>query len=249
MVTVDADILVRPGGLRDLVEEATRMPDSFVQVEGLVLDKLAGTFRYAGNRVYRTNLLPRVAEALALPGTEIRPESMALARLAEVGHPSKTSHVVFGVHDHEQYLRDIYRKSFVQGRKFPLWLTEKLPAWRAAAENDPDFAVCMRGYLDGFAGDGRTRIDALLHAERAARALEDLELVEKGPLPGTEEELDRLGEELLAGLPARVRVNPGTRLWRILEAYDRVGALRMVPYVVGATLVAVGERVRRLGAG
>ncbi|MEX1257206.1 MAG: hypothetical protein WEG36_06280 [Gemmatimonadota bacterium] len=245
MVTVDADVLVREGALRDLLAVAAGMPDSFVQAEGLVLDKFAGTYRHAGNRVYRTRLLDVALDALGPPGVELRPESAALARLAMRGAPSLASRVVSGVHDYEQYYRDIFRKTFVQGQKFPEWLVEKVPQWKASGAQDPEFAIATRGFFDGYGSSELARVDALEYVERARRVLEESGLREKSPLQCVGDDFDRLEAALLRPLPRRLRVDPGTRLWRIGEAYRRIGGFRMIPYLISATMSAVGERVRR----
>jgi hypothetical protein len=246
MVTVDADVLPRPGAVWDLLAVAESLSDDYLQVEGLVHDKLLGGYRSAGHRAYRTRHLRKALDALPPDGTQIRPETWALERLAREGHPSTRCEVVFGVHDHEQFYRDIYRKSFVQGQKFREWLPEVVPRWRALADEDPDFRVAMRGFFDGFESPELAPLDVGRYSDRAEDALRRLGIAEKSDLPRDAVE-GKSGPDLpsrvLAAQPHR---RPATRYDRIKSAYGRLGVVRMVPLALGSTLCLAGNGLRRM---
>jgi hypothetical protein len=247
MVTVDADVLPRPGAVRDLLAVAESLSDDYLQIEGLIHDKLLGGYRTAGHRVYRTRHLQKALDALPPDATQIRPETWVIERLAGEGHRSTTCEVIFGVHDYEQFYRDIYRKSFVQGQKFREWLPRVVPRWRDLADDDPDFRVAMRAFFDGFESPELASLDARRYADRAADALRRLGINEKSELPP--DDLDGNGGP---DLPSRViaaqpYVRPAmTRYDRIKDAYRRLGAIRMVPLALGSALCLVGNGLRRV---
>ncbi len=245
MMTVDADVLGRAGAVPDLLRRAIRMPQRYVQVEGRIRDKLRGGYREAGHRVYRTRYLSRALAALPRDGAEIRPEFATLERLSRQGYPSLKCGIRFGIHDYEQYYRDLYRKAFVHGQKHPHWTLEVLPRWKAQADHDPDFAIAMRGYCDGLQSATPARIDARRYADDAARAMHQLGLAEKAPLdddPETLAAIEALQAVVLATAPDDEPAPAGARLRAL---YRRFGVARAGLAVFGSWLNRLGDRARR----
>lgn len=245
MLTVDADVLVRPGAVEELLRAARRIPDRCVQMEGLVMDKLRGSRRNAGHRIYRTAHLARVQESLPPDGSQLRPESWTLKQLSRIGFPSWQCEVVFGIHDYEQSYRDLYRKAFVHGRKHEAWVADTLPNWRAAGPVDPDLRVALRGYCDGFQTFGPVPIDPGAHADRAALALRELGIDEKPGLPASEEELSEMERLVDWALEARHdgdRIGAGSRRPRTSLS---LGWTRLGLYLLGSALNRIGDRARR----
>lgn len=243
MVTVDGDVLPRAGAVRALLAEAERTPSNVAQVEGLVLDRVWGGFRHAGNRAYRTRFLDTLTGLVPGDGSALRPETAALDRLAAQGHPSRECLAVFGVHDHEQFLCDLYRKAFLQGQKFPDWVRERLPAWKASGE--PDDLIVARGYCDGYLSPVAATVDARVHSERARAALASLGLEERAPLR-IPEDMESIERRLLAVLPARLRAHPDSRAAKAAALYRRLGALRLVPHIVGGAIAMAGRGLQRI---
>jgi len=240
ILTVDADVLVRPGAVRELLSVGCRMPSSFVQVEGLVHDKLRGRYRKAGHRLYRVKHLGQAVDLVPPPGQELRPESATLEALARIGYPSLEVDTVFGLHDYEQFRRDIYRKAFLHGRKHPQWLGEVLPSWKEDAVMDPDFAVALRGFWDGFLlNGGHPSEDIDERSGYADRALIAAGTVEKGPL--TDSDLPRVEESITRALErAKRSATPVTTGSWTLMALRRLGPVRFVPWLAGSVFRRIG---------
>jgi hypothetical protein len=246
LLTCDADVLPRPGGVEAILRAARQLPDTHIQVEGLVHDKLLGGYRHAGHRVYRVRDLHKALAAIPPAGTQIRPETWVVDRLSSEGHPSIQCDVIFGVHDHEQFYRDLYRKAFVQGQKFREWLPEVIPRWRALADEDSDYRVATRAYFDGFQSTELASLDATRYVARAESALTSLGLTEKPPLPEHPSQA-AFGESLAARIvSAHPYASPLSRYQRVKNAYRRIGFIRTVPLVLGATLGLAGNGLRWL---
>jgi len=183
MMTLDGDVLLRPGAVRDFHAAAEAMAPEYFQIEGLVLDKLSGKFRKAGHRIYRTEHLPLALDQIpAATDAKLRPEWETLHAMGKLGQPSKEIDVVFGIHDYEQFYADIYRKAFVHARKHPEQASEFIDRWTERLTSDNDFRIALRGFCDGLVIDSSAAIDKRKYTDRANAALGDLELIEKSPL-------------------------------------------------------------------
>ena len=246
-MTLDADVLVRAGALRTFIQEAERLPEHFLQIEGLVHDKLTGLFRKAGHRIYRTRHLRKALEALPAPGLEARPEYATLQRMQECGFPSREINLVVGIHDYEQFYGDIYRKAFVHANKHQVWLAEMVNRWRKNAASDPDFRIALRGLCDGLMSTGVASLDTRKHSAAAAAALRDLTMKEKDPLPEdfpagsyTDSALREAGEmpSSLKGLEAMLQ--------RLDRVHAKCGTIRAIPFLIGIALCRTGTLLKAL---
>ena len=245
MVTVDADVLARAGGVAALLEVARGLPERYVKVEGLVHDKLRGGYREGGPYVYRVKHLPMALPAVPDAGTQIRPEFSTLQRLSSLGYPSFKCSEVLGIHDYEQFYRDLYRKAFVHGQKHSHWLAEVLPRWRQLADSDADFSVAMRGYCDGFQTSAVAPIDVRAYGDRAMRALTELGLEEKPGLetnPASMSAIEAIQDRVLE---TPRETNQDSIAVRVAKTYRKLGGLRLGMFVVGSLLNRVGDRFRR----
>lgn len=181
-MTLDADVLLRPGAIEDLLREAERMPAHYAQVEGHIFDKITGRFRQAGQRIYRTALLPLALTCIPENGSQLRPEYFTLTRLREKGHPSHLSKILMGLHDFEQYYCDLYRKSVVHAAKHKNMLGDIITRCIERRVNDSDYEVILKGLWAGLTIDSPVTIDSGRYVEQAERAIASLGLREKGVL-------------------------------------------------------------------
>ena len=189
-VTVDADVLVRSGAIGELIGAAESMPHTFFQVDGLVLDKIVGIHRPSGMRIYRTGVLGEALKHVPRAGARIRPESHVLNRMAKKGYLSRQVDISLGLHDFEQFHRDLYRKAVVHGRKHK-YFSRKI-IW-SAAENmsaEEDFKVILRGFLDGLEYSGPVAIDRNLFDDMCAAALAELGVSEKSAIDDVQDRAD-----------------------------------------------------------
>lgn len=217
-VMVDGDVLLLPDAIGRGLDLATRYPRDHFVVSGCVHDRLLGTVRHGGVRFYRTRLIPCALELEGWEG-QIRPESTLIRLMGERGTPSATTALLAGMHDFEQYYRDLFRTAVVHAAKFSKRLDLNLARWARLAVDDPDFAVILEGALHG-RRTGEASLDRSDHLTAAAEALERLGLTEKAELPA-DAPLDPLG----MAERGVVRLRAATPLRRLLPELT----LRLAP--------------------
>lgn len=138
---VDADLLVRIGGVNWLVDELKRTSDDVLGGHARILDKLHGYARYAGIHLYRTKWLPQMARHIPDATVSLRPETYAKQMMAEQGHEWIQLSKVIALHDFEQYFRDIYRTILVRVRKSVESVPALLKRAEALSTTEADFMV------------------------------------------------------------------------------------------------------------
>ncbi len=146
---VDADILLREDTIYKMIKAANKQRDNVCEIQGFVLDKFFGGVRQAGQHLYRTSLLPKVIKAIPAEGDNIRPETHALNMMKKMGFPWRTIALLTGLHDFEQYNRDILRKSIVHSHKHLNWMEVFVPYWKEMAKTDCDYDVALSGLAAG----------------------------------------------------------------------------------------------------
>jgi hypothetical protein len=254
-MTLDADVLLRPGAISDLQAEAERMPPHYVQVEGRVFDKITGECRQAGHRVYRTALLALAMQRIPEIGSQIRPEDFTLKCLSADGHPSRLAPIVMGLHDFEQYYRDLYRKSVVHATKHRDRLVRIITRCVERRGSDPDYEIILRGIWDGLTASNPATIDARRYMGQAERVMESLGLCEKTTLDAFPQETEtvlqafqRLSEgQFAVHAGAFQRAVNGSRKPALLEKaahrIERHGWFKGGIACLGAVLKRVGSRL------
>jgi len=215
-VTVDGDVLLLPGSGAALRELSRRMPGAAGHADVLVHDRVTGTVRSAGVRLYRTATMATALDRGDWSGRE-RPETQLLASLPEVGPWSPS--VLVGLHDHEQFLHDLFRTAFVMARKKAHGIAAYRQRWTEHGD-DPDFRALLAG-ADA-AADGDL---PLSFASEDYRVLSDAflattGLMEKPPLGSPP------GPEALAALvptPARMLLRPSIGARRLPGVWRKAG--------------------------
>jgi hypothetical protein len=252
MMTLDADVLLRENAIQDFLTEAGKLPENYFQIEGLLHDKLTGLYRKVGHRMYRTKYLEKALECLPQPRETIRPEYTALLRMEQLGYLSLEIGTVFGIHDYEQYLNDIYRKAFVHAQKHPEWIPRFIEQWKEKADEDDDCRIALRGLYDGLMFTGKATIDKRDFIDNAKIALQNLNLSEKDQLTPGKADLNLVNSILLAvgivpadRLPGQRVTNQLSRTQRMKEKYTQLGLTRFFIYSLGVVLSRVGELLKR----
>jgi hypothetical protein len=160
-VAVDADILLADQALSQALSLATQADENIFRFNGRVVDNFFGGMRFICPHIYRTSLL-ELALANIPDESSIRPENAVVDMMAkQFGHPWATLDCMLGVHDYEQYYRDIFRKAFVHANKFDDAMTYRfLHNWSHQAVTDDDFKVALMGLCIGLAYKGEIEIDS-----------------------------------------------------------------------------------------
>jgi len=140
-VTVDGDVMLLAGAGAALRELADRMPRRAGHADVLVHDKVTGMARSAGVRLYRTSTMATALARGDWNGRE-RPETQLLASLD--GIVSWSPSVLVGLHDHEQYLHDLFRTAFMMARKKAHQIVALRERW-VAQHDDVDFLALIAG--------------------------------------------------------------------------------------------------------
>lgn len=177
---VDADVLLRDDAVERLFKYASRRPENICEIHGLVLDKFFNKFRLAGNHLYRTNKIEQVLKKISNDRKITRPETHALNAMAQSGSPFEKIALVVGIHDFEQYRRDIFRKCFLQAHKHLQYSEALISYWRQHVEFDDDYRVALAGYAFGVQYEPDNFADAADHALNSA--FENLELPEQNTI-------------------------------------------------------------------
>jgi hypothetical protein len=130
LLVADADVLTYPGfvdRLRNRIEDT----DAF-QVQGRIKDKLSGSVRDGGNRIYRVAMLKH---ALPMLRDAQRVETDLLLRMDAAGYRRMKVKDVCGLHDYEQWYADLYRKGAAHAAKHAMHF-EWPHRWRASGDAD-----------------------------------------------------------------------------------------------------------------
>ena len=177
-VTIDGDVLLLPGSGRALRRIIARMPSRAGHADALVQDRVTGLARSAGVRIYRTSTMRAALEIGDWSGT-LRPESHLILSLPDSMAPWSPT-VLVGLHDHEQYLRDLFRTSFVMMRKTPRERERLVARWTGSTDDED--RVLLAGAEAALRDDLPFAIDASRYAELAEEFLREAGIEERGPL-------------------------------------------------------------------
>jgi hypothetical protein len=179
---VDADTLLRRNSIEILVDWARTADRKTFQIQGNLFDKMFGGSRKAGHHLYRTSLLSEALDCIPVDGGSLRPESSAIKQMASRGFPSARKNLTIGLHDFEQYYRDIYRKAFVHAHKHAAYIRHLDLLWRRLASQDPDYRVALWGLRAGRLSHGIVSLDARCFPQDLSSLLDRRGLREKKEL-------------------------------------------------------------------
>jgi hypothetical protein len=148
---VDADQLLFKDSVKFLYELAENQEDLIFGAKGSVIDKLFMETRKmgCGPIMYNTAAFEYALNFIPDPYEAIRPDSYIIANMKQLGynwirHKKKTA-----LHDYFQYYKHIYMKMFINAKKSKANCRALLYRWEQLSEKDPDFKVCINGYLAG----------------------------------------------------------------------------------------------------
>jgi hypothetical protein len=159
-MAVDADILLTRDAVREMINLAERESEQVFSFTAKIQDKFFRTLR-PGGHLYRTSLF---SEALTLfDGQEyLRPEHHIVELMQEQSGYKKFSFedCIIGLHDYEQYYKDIYRKAFVHAHKHSnKTILHFLSYWGEFVKTDPDYRIAFAGLCEGLASREQIQIN------------------------------------------------------------------------------------------
>ena len=237
-VTVDGDVLLLPGAGAALGELAGHMPHRVGHADVLVHDKVTGMARSAGVRLYRTSTMATALAHGDWSGRE-RPETQLLASLDGVVAWSPS--VLVGLHDHEQYLHDLFRTAFVMAHKKAHQIVALRQRW-VAQHDDVDFLALIAGADAAARRELPTSFDSEAYRGHSDAFLAASGLAEKPALQATPSPEDLEGRVPAAAQMLR-RPSLGARrlpaVWR--KAGNGTRGVALARYTLRQTF----ERTRR----
>jgi hypothetical protein len=252
---VDADVLLRPDAVATLLDTAEKSESNVCEVQGLVLDKFFGGSRPAGNHLYRTPLLPKALALIPKSGIDLRPEYYILQRMKKLGYSWIQSYKVLGLHDFEQYYRDIYRKCFVQAHKHDYRLDLFVSYWRRMKNTDPDFHIALIGLAAGIVEESQNvRIDSKKFPSNIADIVTDKNWEEKEEIQVNKcLSLDvnkiisewKEPEEYINHFSSLYeKIKPKSKRDRFFALQKRIGTVRLIIWLFGWCLYKAGLKIK-----
>ena len=246
---VDADVLPLPSALAQLHALAVRAHPKILTVQGYVLCKYFGSIRPSGHNLFRTALLPKAIECVPdRPG--LLPESETVANMATLGHPQiEVPEIVIGLHDYEQYYRDICCKSFLQIRRHGKYAMKVFePLWGHGQANDADYKMALQVLHSEIELDSRQMLDYRSRPDDIIdKLMRNADLQEKEPLPS-----DAYSAAQIATIMDAFKPPPGVAAYRGLISYfSLLGPLRytrwfcLFLHVIRRTAVFLGLKKLR----
>jgi hypothetical protein len=181
VLSVDADVLPSPEVVPHVMKWIGAADPKVAVVSGMIQDKFTATVRFGGIRLYRAEALSAMLDAMPEMGETVRPESTAIKRLTEQGWKHSLVPELVGLHDYEQYFRDIYRKAFLHMQKHGARMARFLELWMRLADEDADYQAALAGAADALVYRQAVDCDAGHEAFEDQNALARLGLLEKGP--------------------------------------------------------------------
>lgn len=256
VLSVDADVIPAPDAVQRIPACLEKADAEVGVITCLIQDKLMGGMRFGGVRIYRARAIPVLLEVMPPQGADVRPETATINRAATRGWRELQVPALLGLHDYEQYYRDLYRKAFLHMQKHGYMAARFLPAWKEKAALDADFRAVLAGAGDALFEVSEVDCDARHSAYKPEAALTRIGLTEKGPFSY---EARRYDEEIRAWQEAQDtgksspiappdqlaydRTSPEDQVVRRLE---RIGDnLKLYAGFSGKTRAAALHQVRR----
>lgn len=230
-VLLDADVLLRSDAMARIRETLVGSPGGFYMINFALLDRTFGGPAF-GVHAYNTALFDRALEFIGEARDDQRPETRLYRELGRRGFATRLNSTVVGLHDYEQYHKDLYRKMFVRAMKYEA----RVPFMRKILGDqylhDSEARAMMWGLLDGMVhrleGHRVGLLDVSVYEEHARQALTLAGVEEKPPLPsGTHVPVDGIVESFVPGQDYKANAHwiaPNRTLARVSE--PSMGATR-----------------------
>ncbi len=157
---IDADVLIRSNFIYEILQYACLLEQDVFLIQGLVHDKFLGSFRPAGNHLYRTEHLGRALQVIPEEGVTLRPENSTMRNMVQLGYKFVQTPYIAGLHDYEQDYFDIAKKCFLHAHKHAHFLEILFENWSKMAEWDADYQAALLGFTCGLNHKGDVYVDS-----------------------------------------------------------------------------------------
>jgi len=258
-LAVDADVLLREHAVRTLVQAGEQTDDNVFLVYCRLVDKFVSGPRIVGVQLFRTSLCETALKHLP-DDTVLRPDSHVKEAMRLAGYPYRVQDDVLGLHDYEQYFRDIFRKGFLHAKKHKLMIPVFESLWSRLAAQDPDYQVALWGLKTGQVYDGPMHIDIRRYPQHLDTLLTMQSLAEKDPLPDsamTGADVSRIVETVsppeeyydFIHIESASSYMDHLRIRVVREGWRRSGWARFLPWLLGAGLKRTGTLLMNWSVG
>lgn len=190
-IFLDGDILLRPSAVAAMAQVLEEERINFFKVAFPILDRSFGGPTY-GVHCYKTSLFHKALQFKELSESDQRPETRMCKEMARAGYPTVLRREIVGLHDYEQFGRDLFRKMFVRSVKFNRHLDFMLVQCARNGLQDLESRAMLAGLIEGLkfrmSGGKTASLDAAYYEELAARVFHEWGLQEKAPMGKVEGE-------------------------------------------------------------
>ena len=181
-LAVDADLVLTRGAIAQMIDKLKALGDDYYVYQGWVYDKFFKDFRTGGPHLYRTSLLHKGITFIPEEGKSLRPESHTYIAMKEFGYHYYVDNRYYGLHDYEQFKKDIYRKFFLHSKKHTSYVTKFMESWKQDILLDEDYRIALKGLTDGLLYEGDVLIDIDFFEEKSKHLFGELAVNEKDEL-------------------------------------------------------------------
>jgi|GEM_PF-3933398 len=264
-LVVDADMLPNSTMVEDIIRVAEKGSTTSFAFEAHVRDKFFGGNRIAGNTLYKTRYLNRALDLGKRSNPEEgRPESAVINLMSEEGYEIERVPEVVGIHDYEQYYKDIFRTAhgYYNNHKHYVPILESY--WQREDQDD-DFRL-IRSVIENVRDRGHSKnanISDQFDSAEIARFLSELRLTEKDPLnieDVTKKRIDRLCrsqpttefhncQSLMDIRASRVWSHLPKIVRGYIILYYQIGLQRSVPWLLGNLFATTGNKLKQYAEG
>lgn len=178
---IDADVLLRANAVATLIEQMDKTGAEVFEIQGKVLDKFFGGPMPAGNHLYRTSLLARARQFIPFDNQSARPETYVIKQMEQSGYSWLQTDDILGLHDYEQYYRDIIRTMFVRRHKHARFMAILTPFYQRLSDQE-EYRACLLGVQAQFNVHQADLLDAKIYSQWIEPLMQTHKLEERGSL-------------------------------------------------------------------
>ena len=153
LITLDADLVIKPNFLSTFTKVANSMKSKEIEAHAMTFDRLFMNYRSAGNRLYRVSSLPFLIELLKKTKDNVRPEGSMLKEATKSGYKLKPIRDVVALHDFFQFSHDLFRKGYTCSFKYRDYSSKILSTWKKLSNDSIDFSILLRGFAFGLSNN------------------------------------------------------------------------------------------------